>query len=312
MKIFFSIMFSTFLFGEFGKTYNGFGIDIGTNGSGIFITRQILHDSEKFSLNGELRFYDIKSSTETYAYNLYTGQYESTGGKSLFMTPFFFGMNYYPFVGKIENNFSPFMTARFGGVLSVDGNETSFVDQGFEAIDMGGSTQLSSPRIIASKINESNNLTSLPGSKSFTMELVFETEDINVSPVIDTDRAAIITTTNRIDRVMNACYSPPSYSPSTVSSVRLYPIGNQEYIKSNIELINGKYGLFSAGTKRNLITNSAEYYNLSYEYINDCLRAGIVYRREFYNDSEIEPENSLMFKVTLTPFGDISSPSFSK
>ena len=89
-------------------------------------------------------------------------------------------------------------------------------------------------------------------------------------------------------------------------------IGNQEYIKSDIELINGKYGLFSAGTKRNLITNSAEYYNLSYEYINDCLRAGIVYRREFYNDSEIEPENSLMFKVTLTPFGDISSPSFSK
>ncbi len=89
-------------------------------------------------------------------------------------------------------------------------------------------------------------------------------------------------------------------------------IGNQEYIKSDIELINGKYGLLSASTKRNLITNSAEYYNLSYEYINDCLRAGIVYRREFYNDSEIESENSLMFKVTLTPFGDISSPSFSQ
>ena len=62
--------------------------------------------------------------------------------------------------------------------------------------------------------------------------------------------------------------------------------------------------------KRNLITNSAEYYNLSYEYLNDCLRAGLVYRREFYNDSELEPEDSLMFKVTLTPFGDISSPSF--
>ncbi len=89
-------------------------------------------------------------------------------------------------------------------------------------------------------------------------------------------------------------------------------IGDQEYIKTDIELVDGKYGLLSAGTKRNLITNSAEYYNLSYEYINDCLRAGIVYRREFYNDSEIEAENSLMFKITLTPFGDISSPSFNK
>ncbi len=89
-------------------------------------------------------------------------------------------------------------------------------------------------------------------------------------------------------------------------------IGNQEYVKADFELMNGKHGILSAGTKRNLITNSAEYYNLSYEYINDCLRAGLVYRREFYNDSELESENSLMFKVTLTPFGNISSPSFNK
>ena len=64
--------------------------------------------------------------------------------------------------------------------------------------------------------------------------------------------------------------------------------------------------------KRNLVTNSSEFYNLSYEYLNDCLRAGIVYRREFYNDSEIEAENSLMFKVTLVPFGNINSPAFNK
>ncbi len=89
-------------------------------------------------------------------------------------------------------------------------------------------------------------------------------------------------------------------------------IGDQEYVKANLELMNGKHGILSAGTKRNLITNSAEYYNLSYEYINDCLRAGLVYRREFYNDSELESENSLMFKVTLTPFGNINSPSFNK
>ena len=63
-------------------------------------------------------------------------------------------------------------------------------------------------------------------------------------------------------------------------------------------------------TKRNLITNSAEFYNLSYEYLNDCLKAGLVYRSEFYTDSELEPENSLMFKITLTPFGNINSPSF--
>ena len=89
-------------------------------------------------------------------------------------------------------------------------------------------------------------------------------------------------------------------------------IGDQEYFKTKIDLDNNKNGLFSFETKRNLVTNSAEFYNLSYEYINDCLRAGLVYRREFYTDSELEPENSLMFKITLTPFGNINSPSFSQ
>ena len=89
-------------------------------------------------------------------------------------------------------------------------------------------------------------------------------------------------------------------------------IGNQEYFKTKIDLAQNKNGLISFETKRDLLKNSSEFYNLSYEYINDCLRAGLVYRREFYNDSELEPENSLMFKVTLTPFGKIDSPTFSK
>ncbi len=86
-------------------------------------------------------------------------------------------------------------------------------------------------------------------------------------------------------------------------------IGDQEYYKTKLKYYNDN-GVFSFENKKNLITNSSEYYDLSYEYLNDCLRAGIVYRREFYNDSEIEPENSLMFKITISPFGDINSPSF--
>ena len=89
-------------------------------------------------------------------------------------------------------------------------------------------------------------------------------------------------------------------------------IGNQDYFATKVNVKNKDQGVFSFETKRNLITDSSEFYNLSYEYINDCLRAGLVYRREFYNDSELEPENSLMFKITLTPFGSINSPTFSK
>ena len=83
---------------------------------------------------------------------------------------------------------------------SVDGNEISFQDKGFESLALGGNTTFDSPRMIASKINEQNQLNTLPGNKSLTMELVLSTEDINVSPVIDTDRISLITTTNRVDR----------------------------------------------------------------------------------------------------------------
>lgn len=89
-------------------------------------------------------------------------------------------------------------------------------------------------------------------------------------------------------------------------------IGNKNYFKTKVKLKNNDDGLFAFETKRNLVTNSAEFYDLSYEYINDCLRAGLVYRREFYNDSELEPENSLMFKVTLSTFGNVNSPNLAQ
>ena len=86
-------------------------------------------------------------------------------------------------------------------------------------------------------------------------------------------------------------------------------VGDQKYFKTKLSYEKDNAQI-SYEAKRDLITNSSEFYNLSYEYINDCLRAGLVYRREFYLDSEIEPEDSLMFKITLTPFGNIDTPSF--
>jgi len=116
-------VFPVFLLGQFDQVTNGFGLDIGSSGSGMFIMRNYVHASEKLALNGELRFYDIKAEDETIVYDYYTGQYKSVGGKSLVMFPVFVGGNYYPFVGKIENNFSPFVSIKGGLVTTVDGEE---------------------------------------------------------------------------------------------------------------------------------------------------------------------------------------------
>ena len=63
-------------------------------------------------------------------------------------------------------------------------------------------------------------------------------------------------------------------------------IGDQKYFKTKLSYKKDS-AEFNLETKKDLITNSSEFYNLSYEYINDCLRAGLVYRREFYKDRKL-------------------------
>jgi hypothetical protein len=82
---------------------------------------------------------------------------------------------------------------------SVDGNEISFIDKGFQDIDLNTNNYFDSPRLIASKVNETNNLTSLPGNKSFTVNLNMTSSSEYLSPVVDLDRLGMIFVSNRIN-----------------------------------------------------------------------------------------------------------------
>ena len=59
---------------------------------------------------------------------------------------------------------------------------------------------MSSPRIIASRINETTSLPTLPDNKSFTLSLGFEGLDPSVSPMVDLDRIGMILTSNRLNQ----------------------------------------------------------------------------------------------------------------
>ena len=65
----------------------------------------------------------------------------------------------------------------------------------------------------------------------------------------------------------------------------------------------------SFSTRRNLKTDLTEFYNLIYQYKNDCLAASIEYNKEYYNDRDIKPEESIFFRLTIIPFGTTSSPN---
>ena len=99
----------------------------------------------------------------------------------------------------IPNNTSISSQVRTVSATSISGNETSFIDKGFSPITLGEYNYFDSPRIIASKINETNNLQ----AKSFNLVTTLSTVDSRISPCIDLSRISVITTTNRINKIVD-------------------------------------------------------------------------------------------------------------
>ena len=54
-------------------------------------------------------------------------------------------------------------------------------------------------------------------------------------------------------------------------------------------------------TRRNRKINLTEYYDLVYEYKNDCLTAGVKYKKTYYADRDIKPTENLLFTITIFP-----------
>ena len=54
-------------------------------------------------------------------------------------------------------------------------------------------------------------------------------------------------------------------------------------------------------TRRNRKINLTEYYDLVYEYKNDCLTAGIKYKKTYYEDRDLKPNEDLLFTITIIP-----------
>ena len=63
--------------------------------------------------------------------------------------------------------------------------------------------------------------------------------------------------------------------------------------------------LIKYSTRRNKKIDLTEYYNFIYQYKNDCLTAGIEYKKTFYNDRDLKPTEDLMFSITLFPLATI-------
>ena len=69
--------------------------------------------------------------------------------------------------------------------------------------------------------------------------------------------------------------------------------------KTKLKFSDENYLTFN--TRRNRKINLTEYYDLIYEYKNDCLVAGIKYNKTYYEDRDLKPSENLLFTITLSP-----------
>jgi hypothetical protein len=183
--------------------------------SGVSLNRiNITHNLEDVTLSNPITFdsYNIKldmssngndRSVGTSLPKLYINKSKSTGGYNTKATqniPF-------ELVTPMIQNLTVQGTSLSAEIRtitgqSISGTEVPYANNGFESISVNKTNYLDSTRIIASKVNENANLTNLPGSKSLNIRLLLSTIDSRLSPVIDTQRVSLITTSNRVNSVI--------------------------------------------------------------------------------------------------------------
>jgi hypothetical protein len=82
---------------------------------------------------------------------------------------------------------------------SVGGNESSFIDQGFESVELNQTNFLTTTRMVCSDVNEIERLPDLPKNKSFTLGITLNSTDENLSPVLDIENGFVSFGRNRLN-----------------------------------------------------------------------------------------------------------------
>ena len=81
-------------------------------------------------------------------------------------------------------------------------------------------------------------------------------------------------------------------------------IGDESYLQNTTSWDINENSSFSFSTRRNKKINLTEFYDLIYEYKNDCLTAAVKYKKEYYTDNDIKPSEQLFFSLTIIPLGE--------
>lgn len=132
------------------------------------------------------------------------------------------------------NDTSIVASVRTVSSTSVDGNETSFEDKGYQNVGISSVNTFTDMRMVCSRINELEYLplSQFSLNKSFTLDLQLSTDDVNVSPIVNTESSSIILENYRIDQPVGI----GSYSTDSRINNDLTEPNSFVYVSKKIDL----------------------------------------------------------------------------
>ncbi len=84
-------------------------------------------------------------------------------------------------------------------------------------------------------------------------------------------------------------------------------IGNKSYITNKTKYNLDSNNSIAFNGTRDLDKGISEYYNLIYEYQNDCLSAAVEYNKTFYTDGDLKPQKNIFLMIKIIPFVDTNN-----
>ncbi len=84
-------------------------------------------------------------------------------------------------------------------------------------------------------------------------------------------------------------------------------VGSKSFISNTTSYKFNNKNSIAFSTRKNKEIDLTEFYNLVYQYENDCLKAALEYNKAFYTDGDLKPEEELFFSITIIPFTKLNS-----
>ena len=149
-------------------------------------------DIDMSDSNGnKLRNADFNDGNEEYPALAFNSN-NSGGGDNVYATENILYTGLRPTYDIETPSSSTFVNGRVrtvSGSSVASNSQVSFVDKGYQTIQLNTYNPLTDPRLICSEVNQDEYLTGLPRNKSFTTAITFNTSNKNVSPILNLNTA---------------------------------------------------------------------------------------------------------------------------